>query len=81
MFLLGPRALFWLSLFSICVEESVTIRLPCLQETAQRDLLARLTYLVGVAIFLSSCCMTTIRLCLICFLGFGVNEVPMLYCN
>ena len=49
VFLLGPRALFWLSLFSISVnEESVTIRLPCLQATAQRDLLTRLTYLVGV---------------------------------
>ncbi|XP_065892015.1 uncharacterized protein [Dysidea avara] len=46
VFLLGPKALFWLSLFSISVnEESVTIRLPCIQETAQRDLLTRLTYL------------------------------------
>ncbi|XP_065885191.1 uncharacterized protein [Dysidea avara] len=47
VFLLGPRALSWLSLFSISVHEgSVTLRLPCIQETSQRDLLARLTYLI-----------------------------------
>jgi len=48
VFLLGPKALFWLSLFTIGVnEESVVLRLPCIQKTAQRDLLTRLTYLVS----------------------------------
>jgi len=47
VFLLGPKALLFLSLFTISVnEESVTVRLPCLQETAQREFLTRLTYLV-----------------------------------
>ena len=46
-FMLGPKPMFWLSLFAINpVESSVTLQLPCLQENIKEVLLSRLTYLV-----------------------------------
>lgn len=47
VYLLGPRPLYYLSLFAINVEEDdVFIELPCLQANDQEALLSRLTYLV-----------------------------------
>ena len=49
LYLLGPRPLFWLTLFAVNVPEaSATIGLPCFCTDAYADLLARLTYLVCV---------------------------------
>jgi len=46
-FLLGPKALYWFTLFAVNVRESsVTIQLPCLCEEMHDRLLSRLTYLV-----------------------------------
>ena len=48
LYLLGPKPLFWLSLFAINVPEtSVTIELPCLCGGVYYKLLSRLTYLVS----------------------------------
>ena len=47
LYLLGPRPLFWLTLFAVNVPEaSVTIELPCFCTNDYNDLLDRLTYLV-----------------------------------
>ena len=47
LYLLGPRSLFWLTLFAVNVPEaSVTIDLPCFCADAYSALLSRLTYLV-----------------------------------
>ena len=47
LYLLGPRPLYFLTLFAVNVSRvSVTIELPCLCSEVQFDLLARLTYLV-----------------------------------
>ena len=47
IYLLGPKALVSLSLFTInIVEYGVSIQLPCLCENAYGKLLSRLTYLV-----------------------------------
>lgn len=49
LYLLGPKPLFWLTLFAVFVPEtSITIQLPCLCSDAYDDLLSRLTYLVGI---------------------------------
>ena len=49
LYLLGPKPLFWLTLFAVDVRESsITINLPCLCSDVYEDLLSRLTYLVGV---------------------------------
>ena len=49
LYLLGPRPLFWLTLFAVNIPEaSAAIELPCLCSDAYSDLLARLTYLVCV---------------------------------
>jgi len=46
LYMLGPKPLFWLTLFAVNVgETSVTIELPCLCGSYDR-LLSRLTYLV-----------------------------------
>ena len=48
LYLLGPNALFWQTLFAVHVRESsITIDLPCLCNDAYEDLLPRLTYLVS----------------------------------
>ena len=49
LYILGPKPLFWLTLFAVhAVDEvSVTIELPCLCGEVQFDLLSRLTYLVS----------------------------------
>ena len=47
LYLLGPRALHWFTLFAIRVDEDdITIELPCLCNKAHDRLLPRLTYLV-----------------------------------
>lgn len=47
LYLLGPRPLFWLTLFAVNVPEAKeTVELPCLCSDAYNDLLDRLTYLV-----------------------------------
>ena len=47
LYLLGPKPLFWLTLFAVHVHEStVTINLPCLCNDVYDELLSRLTYLV-----------------------------------
>jgi len=47
VFLLGPKPLFWFTLFAINVREtSVAIDLPCLCRGMHYNLLSRLTYLV-----------------------------------
>ena len=49
LYLLGPKTLFWVTLFAVHVHESsITINLPCLCSDVYEDLLSRLTYLVGV---------------------------------
>ena len=49
LYLLGPKPLFWLTLFAVNIRESsVTIHLPCLCSDVYDDLLSRLTYLVGI---------------------------------
>ena len=49
LYLLGPKPLFWLTLFAVHVRESsITIDLPCLCSDVHDDLLSRLTYLVSV---------------------------------
>lgn len=48
LYLLGPKALFWQTLFAVHVQESsITINLPCLCNNAYDNLLPRLTYLVS----------------------------------
>ena len=48
LYLLGPKPLFWLTLFALNVRESsITIHLPCLCGDVYDDLLSRLTYLVS----------------------------------
>ena len=48
--LLGPRPLFFLTLFAVDVSEaSITIELPCLCSEVYYNLLSRLTYLVSRA--------------------------------
>ena len=48
LYLLGPKPLFWFSLFAINVPEaSVTIELPCLCRSAYNRLLSWLTYMVS----------------------------------
>ena len=48
LYLLGPKPLFWCTLFAINVPEtSVTIELPCLCADEYYELLSRLTYLVS----------------------------------
>ena len=48
LYLLGPKPLFWLTLFAVIVpESSVTVQLPCLCSDAYDDLLPQLTYLVS----------------------------------
>ena len=48
LYLLGPRPLYFLTLFAVNVSEvSLNIELPCLCSGVQFDLLARLTYLVS----------------------------------
>ena len=48
LYLLGPKQLFWSTLFAINVPEtSVTIELPCLCGGVYFDLLSQLTYLVS----------------------------------
>ena len=47
LYLLGPRPLFWLTLFAVNIPEaSATIDLPCFCTDAYTNLLDRLTYLV-----------------------------------
>ena len=47
LYLLGPKAMYWLSLFAVSIHEvDVTIELPCLCSDVYDDLLSRLTYLV-----------------------------------
>ena len=47
LYLLGPKHLFFLTLFAVDVSEiSVTIKLPCLCRNFSYDLLSRLTYMV-----------------------------------
>ena len=49
LYLLGPKPLFWLTLFAVHVRESsITVNLPCLCSDVYDDLLSRLTYLVSV---------------------------------
>ena len=48
LYLLGPKPLFWQTLFAVHVQESrITITLPCLCNDAYDNLLPRLTYLVS----------------------------------
>ena len=48
LYLLGPKPLFWLTLFAVNVRESsIIIQLPCLCSDVYDDLLSRLTYLVS----------------------------------
>ena len=48
LYLLGPKPLFWFTLFAVNVPEtSVTIDLPCLCDDTYDSLLSRLTYLVS----------------------------------
>ena len=48
LYLLGPKSLFWMTLFAVHVaEEEVTIHLPCLCELNYDNLLSRLTYFVS----------------------------------
>ena len=48
LYLLGPKPLFWFTLFAINVHEtSVTIELPCIYGDVYYDLLSRLMYLVS----------------------------------
>ena len=49
LYLLGPRALYWCTLFAVDLHEvDVTIELPCLCSEAYNSLLSRLTYLVCI---------------------------------
>ena len=49
LYLLGPKPLFWLTLFAVHVRESsININLPCLCSDVYDDLLSQLTYLVSV---------------------------------
>ena len=48
-YLLGPKALYWFTLFATNLDEiEVTVELPCLCGDAYNDLLSRLTYLVCI---------------------------------
>ena len=52
--LLGPRPLYWLTLFAVNVPDaSVTIQLPCLCFGFADKLLSRLTYLVSCFVYTS----------------------------
>lgn len=47
LYLLGPKPLFWYTLFAVNIPEtSVTVYLPCLCNGVNESLLNRLTYLV-----------------------------------
>lgn len=47
LYLLGPRPIFWFTLFAVSIHETdVTIELPCLCNDVYNSLLSRLTYLV-----------------------------------
>ena len=47
LYLLGPKAMFWFTLFAVSINEvDVTIELPCLCNDVYNKLLSRLTYLV-----------------------------------
>ena len=47
LYLLGPGALFWMTLFAVHVpENTVTVQLLCLCNADHENLLSRLTYLV-----------------------------------
>lgn len=49
LYLLGPKALYWFTLFAVNIYEvDVTIDLPCLCNDVYNSLLSRLTYLVGI---------------------------------
>ena len=49
LYLLGPKPLFWMTLFAVRVPEyTVTIQLPCLCEEDYDNLLSRLTYFVSI---------------------------------
>ena len=55
LYLLGPRPLFWLTLFAVIVPEANgTVELPCLCADVLSNLLDRLTYLVCVLTILCS---------------------------
>ena len=61
LYLLGPKQLFWSTLFAINVPEtSVTIELPCLCKEVYYKLLSRLTYLVCKQSETISCACTII---------------------
>ena len=50
LYLLGPRGLFWCTLFAVSIHEvDVTIELPCLCSDVHNSLLSRLTYLVYIS--------------------------------
>ena len=49
LYLNGPNALFWMTLFAISITEvSVTIELPCIFDDVYNIVLSRLTYLVSL---------------------------------
>lgn len=49
LYVLGPKALYWLTLFAVDIREvDVTIELPCLCSDVYNSLLSRLTYLVSI---------------------------------
>ena len=50
LYLLGPRALYWCTLFAVDLHEvDATIELPCLCSDVHNSLLSRLTYLVCIS--------------------------------
>ena len=54
LYLLGPKALFWSTLFAVVVEENETpIKLPCLCHDVYPNLLSRLTYMVRIYVAIS----------------------------
>ena len=49
LYLLGPRSLFWCTLFAVNIrEDNVIIELPCLCSDVYNSLLSRLTYLICI---------------------------------
>ena len=57
LYLLGPRSLFWFTLFVVNVpENSITIGLPCLCHDVYDSLLSRLTYMVGLIVYICVVC-------------------------
>ena len=56
LYLLGPRPIFWFTLFAVSIHETdVTIELPCLCDDVYNSLLSRLTYLVHTTILNCAC--------------------------